>query len=143
MIRGDVNHIRIGKRVNVQDGVICHVQIALAALIIEDSVSIGHAAVLHGCTLKAGCLVGIGARVLDHAVVESESLIAAGSVMREGTIVPSGELWTGIPAVKKRDLRPEERKALWDTADRYVTYRLHYMGEGGDIPEDILPRRKT
>jgi carbonic anhydrase/acetyltransferase-like protein (isoleucine patch superfamily) len=127
IIRGDVNRIRIGAQVNLQDGVICHVNVADAMLTIEDQASIGHGAILHGCTLETGCLVGIGARVLDHAVVGSQSLVAAGSVVREGCRIPPGELWAGIPAVKKRDLKPEERQELLNTARHYVEYRLHYM----------------
>ena len=80
VVRGDVNWIRIGSQVNLQDGVICHVTIAKAPLLIEDQTSVGHAAVVHGCTLKRGCLIGIGARVLDLAVVGEQSLVAAGSV---------------------------------------------------------------
>lgn len=71
VVRGDVNRIRVGQRVNLQDGVICHVNVGDAALVIEDDVTVGHAAVLHGCTLGKGCLVGIGARILDHVVVGS------------------------------------------------------------------------
>lgn len=142
VIRGDVNVVRIGSRVNIQDGAICHVEIANAALTLEDSVSVGHAAVLHGCTLRKACLIGIGARVLNHAEIGSESLIAAGSVVREGTIVPPGELWAGIPASKKRDLKPEERQALYNTADRYTIYRLHYMGQEVDIPAGLLPQKR-
>ena len=142
VIRGEVNTVRIGSRVNLQDGVICHVEIANAVLTLEDSVSVGHAAVLHGCTLRKGCLVGIGARVLNYAEIGTESLIAAGSVVREGTIVPPGELWAGIPASKKRDLKPEERQALYNTADRYAIYRLHYMGQDVEIPPELLPRKK-
>jgi len=127
VIRGDVNKIRIGNQVNLQDGVICHVNVDDAMLTIEDQVSIGHGAILHGCTLESGCLVGIGARILDHAVVGSRSLVAAGSVVREGCRIPPGELWAGIPAVKKRDLKPEELQQLLNTALHYVEYRLHYM----------------
>jgi len=140
IIRGDVNTIRIGEGVNIQDGVICHVLNDTAPLEIGDRVSIGHGAILHGCTLKTGCLVGIGAIVLDHAVIGEGSLIAAGSLVRERQIVPPGELWAGIPAVKKRDLTEEDRKILLDTAERYITYRLHYMGSDIKIPEDLLPR---
>ena len=143
VLRGDVNRIRIGCRVNIQDGVICHVEIATAALTIQDSVSVGHAAVLHGCTLQQGSLIGIGARVLNHAVIGTESLIAAGSVVREGTLVPPGELWAGIPAVKKRELNLEERKALYHTAERYAIYRLHYMGQDVDVPEHLLPKQRS
>jgi gamma-carbonic anhydrase len=127
VVRGDVNFIRIGRKVNLQDGVICHVNVADAALIIEDLVSVGHGAILHGCKLERGCLVGIGARILDHVVIGSQSLIGAGSVVREGTHVPAGELWAGIPAMKKRDLKPEEKLELLTIAEHYVQYRTHYM----------------
>ena len=140
IVRGDVNTIRIGRGVNIQDGVICHVTIAKAPLVIEDYVSIAHGAIVHGCMLKRGCLIGIGAKVLDKAVVGEESLIAAGSVVREGQVIPPGELWAGIPAKKKRDLTADERKSLLDTAERYVLYRLKYMGSEVDIPQDLLPR---
>jgi gamma-carbonic anhydrase len=127
VVRGDVNTIRIGKRVNIQDGVICHVSFDFATLVIADNVTIGHGAILHGCKLEAGCLIGIGARVLDNATIGTGSLIAAGSVVREGAIVPPGELWAGIPAVKKRTLSATDIQGLLDTAEHYVRYRLHYM----------------
>jgi gamma-carbonic anhydrase len=127
VIRGDVNSIRIGRRVNIQDGVICHVNYADASLMIEDEVSIGHSAMLHGCKLERGCLIGIGARVLDGAVVGSMSLVAAGSVVREGARIAQGELWAGTPAIKKRDLSEQQKQELISTADHYVQYRLHYM----------------
>ncbi len=139
VVRGDVNQIRIGNRVNLQDGVICHVNSDDAMLTIEDQVSVGHGAILHGCKLEAGCLVGIGARVLDHAVVGSQSLIAAGAVVREGTIVPPGELWAGIPAIKKRDLRLEEKQELINTAQHYVVYRLHYMNADSRLIQHAPP----
>jgi carbonic anhydrase/acetyltransferase-like protein (isoleucine patch superfamily) len=126
IVRGDVNSIRIGKRVNIQDGVICH-ENSNDTLIIEDNVSVGHGAIIHGCKLEAGCLVGIGARILDRAVIGSGSLIAAGSVVKEGTIVPPGELWAGIPAVKKKTFSTADIQGLLDIADHYVHYRLHYM----------------
>lgn len=140
VIRGDVNWIRIGAKVNLQDGVICHVTIARAPLTIENLVSVGHAAVVHGCTLKRGCLIGIGARVLDHAVVGEQSLVAAGSVVLEETVIPPGELWAGVPAKKKRELSPEEQQGLLDTAERYVQYRLHYQGLEAEIPSAWLPK---
>jgi gamma-carbonic anhydrase len=127
VLRGDVNIIRIGKRVNIQDGTIGHVNVDNASLIIEDDVTIGHSVMVHGCRLEHGCLIGIGARVLDHAVVGSYSLVAAGSVVREGCKIPAGELWAGIPAVKKRDLSEQEKQGLIDSATHYVEYRLHYM----------------
>lgn len=139
IVRGDVNRIRVGCRVNLQDGVICHVNVGDAALIIEDDVTVGHAAVLHGCTLERGCLVGIGARVLDHAVIGSFSLVAAGSVVREGARIPSGELWAGIPAVKKRDLSEAEKQELLHSAAHYAEYRLQYMGASERLLEHLPP----
>jgi gamma-carbonic anhydrase len=126
IVRGDVNAISIGNRVNIQDGVICHVNVN-DMLILEDNVTVAHGAIIHGCKLESGCLVGIGARVLDGAVVGSGSLIAAGSVVKEGAAIPAGELWAGIPAVRKRALSAEEIQGLLDTAEHYVQYRLHYM----------------
>ena len=143
VVRGDVNWVRIGAQVNLQDGVICHVTINRAPLTIEDCVSVGHGAIVHGCTLRRGCLVGIGARVLALDVVGEESLIAAGSVVLESTIVPPGELWAGIPAKKKRDLSPEERLGLLSTAARYVQYRLHYQGQDAPIRDEWLPKGET
>ena len=140
VVRGDVNWIRIGAQVNLQDGVICHVTIAKAPLLIEDRVSVGHAAVVHGCTLKRGCLIGIGTRVLDLAIVGEQSLVAGGSVVLENTIIPCGELWAGVPAKKKRDLSSEEQQGLLDTAARYVQYRLHYLGQDAEIPAEWLPK---
>jgi carbonic anhydrase/acetyltransferase-like protein (isoleucine patch superfamily) len=128
VLRGDINRIRIGRRTNIQDGAVCHVNFGDAALEIGDDVSVGHGAVLHGCTLESGCLVGIGARVLDGAVVGRQSLVAAGSVVREGTRIPAGELWAGAPAVKKRDLSEEEKKGLLENAAHYVEISRHYAG---------------
>jgi carbonic anhydrase/acetyltransferase-like protein (isoleucine patch superfamily) len=130
VLRGDINCIRIGCRTNLQDGVVCHVNFGDAALEIGDDVSVGHGAVLHGCVLESGCLVGIGARVLDRAVVGRQSLVAAGSVVREGTKIPSGELWAGAPAVKKRDLSPEEKQGLLENAAEYVELSRNYAGRG-------------
>lgn len=142
VVRGDVNSIRIGSRVNLQDGVICHVTISKAPLTIEDNASIGHGAVVHGCTVKEGSLIGIGARVLDLAIVGEQSLVAAGSVVLENTVIPPGELWAGVPAIKKRELSLVEKQGLLDTASRYVQYRLHYLGHEAEIPMNWLPKQK-
>lgn len=143
IVRGDVNTIRIGSKVNLQDGVICHVTIARAPLEMQDSVSVAHGAILHGCTLETGCLIGIGARVLDRAVIGRGSMIAAGAVVKEQAVVPPGELWAGVPAKKKRDLTPEEIRSFLDTAERYVRYKQHYQGKEAEIPEQWLPAEKT
>src|SRR5580698_11457703 len=98
VVRGDVNSIRIGNKVNIQDGAIIHCTFEKAATVIGDCVSIGHCAVVHGCTLEENVLIGMGAIVMDHAVVKKNSLVAAGSVVLENTIIESGCVYAGVPA---------------------------------------------
>lgn len=107
-VRGDVHEIRIGARSNVQDGTVIHVSKGKFGTYIGDDVLIGHGCVIHACTLKSGCFVGMGATVLDGVVVESGAMIAAGATVTPGKRVPRGELWAGAPARKFRDLTPEE-----------------------------------
>jgi len=126
VIRGDVHYIRIGKRVNIQDLCMLHVTNGKYALNIEDEVSLAHSAVVHGCTLKKGCLVGMGAKVLDNAVVGEGSLIAAGAVIRENSIVPPGVLMAGVPAKIVRELSPAEIERVSSTAGNYVKYVKQY-----------------
>ncbi len=126
VIRGDVNYIRIGKRVNVQDMTMIHVTHDTCPTILEDNVSIGHLAAIHGCTLKKGCLIGIGAKVLDGAVVGEECLVAAGAVVRENFIVPPRVLIAGVPGKIIRDLTPEEIKRVTDTTTNYMKYVSEY-----------------
>jgi carbonic anhydrase/acetyltransferase-like protein (isoleucine patch superfamily) len=126
VIRGDVHSIRIGDQTNIQDGAIIHATYQKASTRIGAFVSIGHQAMIHGCTLHDHVLVGMGAIILDHAVVESYCLIAAGSVVLEGTVCESGHLYAGVPARKIKPLT-EEQKALIDrTADQYVAYASWY-----------------
>ncbi len=98
VVRGDVNSIRIGHRVNIQDGAVLHCTYERAALSIGDDVSIGHNAIVHGCTIHDKVLVGMGAIVMDQVVVGSGSVIAAGAVVTQGTVVEPGSLMAGIPA---------------------------------------------
>lgn len=126
VIRGDVNYIRIGKRVNVQDMTMIHVTHDTCPTILEDNVSIGHLAAIHGCTLKKGCLIGIGAKVLDGAVVGEECLVAAGAVVRENFTVPPRVLIAGVPGKIIRDLTPEEIKRVTDTTTNYMKYVSEY-----------------
>jgi carbonic anhydrase/acetyltransferase-like protein (isoleucine patch superfamily) len=107
VVRGDVNSIRFGNKVNVQDGAIVHCTYQKAATSIGNNVSIGHNAIVHGCTLEDNVLVGMGAVVMDGVHVGANSLIAAGSVVLENTKIESGSLWAGVPAKKVRDLNPE------------------------------------
>ncbi len=104
VVRGDVNAIRMGNRVNIQDGAIIHCTYQKAATTIGNNVSIGHRAIVHGCTIHDNVLIGMGAIVMDHCVIESGSLIAAGAVVTEGTLVKAGSLYAGVPAKKIKDV---------------------------------------
>jgi carbonic anhydrase/acetyltransferase-like protein (isoleucine patch superfamily) len=107
VVRGDVNFIRIGNEVNIQDGAVIHGTYQKHGTTIGNQVSIGHGALVHGCTLHDRVLVGMGAIVMDRCVVESGSIIAAGAVLTEGTHVPAGSVFAGVPAKKVKDITPE------------------------------------
>src|ERR1700750_727307 len=100
VVRGDVNSVRIGNKVNVQDGVIIHCTYQKAKTVIGNNVSIGHNAIVHGCTIQDNVLIGMGSIIMDNAVVHSNSIIAAGAVVLEGTICEAGSIYAGIPAKK-------------------------------------------
>src|SRR5262245_48388511 len=127
VIRGDVHQIRIGSRSNVQDGTVVHVMKDTHATTIGNDVTIGHAAVVHGCTIEDRCMIGIGANLLNGAVVGSDSIVAAGSLLVEGMQVPPRSLVMGSPAKVKRPLTDAEVAEIQMYADRYVKYRLDYM----------------
>jgi carbonic anhydrase/acetyltransferase-like protein (isoleucine patch superfamily) len=107
VIRGDVNSIRIGDRVNVQDGAVIHATYQKTKAIIGNDVSIGHNAIVHGCTVHDHVLVGMGAIVMDNAVVHSNTIIAAGAVVLEGTVCLGGSIYAGVPAKKVKELPAE------------------------------------
>ncbi|MBL8010212.1 MAG: gamma carbonic anhydrase family protein [Flavobacteriales bacterium] len=107
VVRGDVNAIRIGHRVNMQDGAVLHCTYERAALTIGDDVSIGHRAIVHGCTVHDKVLIGMGAIVMDHAVIGSGSVIAAGAVVTQGTVVEPCSLMAGVPARRIGPVSPE------------------------------------
>lgn len=107
VVRGDVHSIRIGHKVNIQDGAIIHCTYQKAATTIGNNVSIGHRAIVHGCTVEDNVLIGMGAIVMDHALVQSNCLIAAGAVVTENTICESGFIYAGVPAKKIKALSPE------------------------------------
>lgn len=119
VIRGDVHYVRIGAGTNVQDGTVIHVTHDETPAVIGRDVTIGHAAIVHGCTLEDVCLVGMGATVLDGAVVRSESMVAAGALVPPGFEVPTGTLVAGVPARVKRELTDDERRGLHDSAAHY------------------------
>lgn len=127
VIRGDVNSIRIGNRVNIQDNTMIHCTYERAATYIGDNVSIGHNAIVHGCTIEDEVLIGMGAIVMDHAVVESGSLIAAGSVVLENTRVESGSVYAGTPAKKVKDIDENLMKGeVQRIAQNYLKYSEWY-----------------
>lgn len=130
VVRGDVNSIRMGNRVNVQDNAVIHCTYQKAATTIGNNVSIGHNAIVHGCTLEDNVVVGMGAIVMDHAVVKSNSLIAAGSVVLENTIVESGCIYAGVPAKKVKELSAEHFEQInLRIANNYVMYANWFTEE--------------
>src|SRR5207342_2364634 len=131
VIRGDVNRIRIGRRSNVQDGTVVHVMKDTHATLVGDNVTIGHAAVIHGCTIEDQCLIGMGAIVLNGSHVGVGSIVAAGALLVEGQKVPPRSLVMGSPGKVKRLLTQAEVADIQKYADRYVGYRLDYMGDSG------------
>lgn len=122
VIRGDVHYIKIGNNTNIQDGTVIHATYLKAPTNIGNSVSIGHNALVHGCTLHDHTLVGMGAIVMDHAVVNEFVIIAAGAVVLENTICESGYLYAGIPAKKIKPLTDEQRAMLKQLPQNYIMY---------------------
>jgi len=122
VIRGDVHYIKIGDNTNIQDGAVIHATYLKAATNIGCNVSIGHNALVHGCTLHDHTLVGMGAIVMDHAVVNEFVIIAAGAVVLENTICESGYLYAGIPAKKIKPLTDEQKAMLKQLPNNYIMY---------------------
>ena len=123
VIRGDVNSINIGNRVNIQDGAIIHGTYEQSATKIGNDVSIGHNAIIHGCTIKDSVLVGMGSIIMDDSVIESNSIIAAGSVLPKNTIVPPGSVFAGVPAKKIKEIDQDlQKKEIERIAKNYLTY---------------------
>tara|TARA_B100000767_G_scaffold44272_2_gene38466 strand:- start:75 stop:608 length:534 start_codon:yes stop_codon:yes gene_type:complete len=122
IVRGDVSPISIGKRVNIQDGAVIHGTLNKSETSIEDDASIGHNAIVHGAHIEKGALIGMGAVVLDGARIGRGSVVAAGAVVLENTVIPPGTLWAGVPAKERGLVKDSLRKALADTAKRYVDY---------------------
>ena len=126
-MRGDVDVIRIGKRTNIQDGTIIHVTRKVSGTYIGDGVTVGHAAILHACTIHDNAFIGMGAIVMDEVVVESGAMVAAGAVVTPRKRIPSGQLWGGNPAKYMRDLRQDELDFFPVSADNYVRLAKEYM----------------
>jgi len=123
VVRGDVNSIRIGNKVNVQDGAVIHATYKRTKAIIGNNVSIGHNAIVHGCTVKDNVLIGMGAIIMDNAVIGSNSIIAAGAVVLEGTNVECGSIYAGMPAKKVKDISEDLISGeINRIANNYVMY---------------------
>ena len=130
-IRGDVNFIRIGSRTNVQDNCAIHVHHERWSTVIAEEVTIGHGAIVHGCTIHRGALIGMGSRVLDGAVVGDLALVGAGALVPEGMHVPPRTLVVGVPARVKRPLTDEELARLDQSWRNYVDYKEKYLNAEG------------
>lgn len=123
VIRGDVNSIRMGNKVNVQDGACIHCTYERTKTVIGNNVSIGHNAIVHGCTVEDNVLIGMGAIVMDNCRIGSNSIIAAGAVLLEGTEVPPGSIYAGVPAKKVKDISQELLKGEVERiANNYIMY---------------------
>jgi len=126
IVRGDVNYIRIGARTNIQDGTIIHVSSKTHSTVLEEEITVGHRVTLHGCHVERGCLIGIGAILLDGVRVGRNSLVGAGSLLTPGTQIPPGSLVLGSPAKVKRMLNEDELAGLERSWRNYVELKKHY-----------------
>jgi carbonic anhydrase/acetyltransferase-like protein (isoleucine patch superfamily) len=131
VIRGDVNAIRIGRGTNIQDGSVIHANSRGTHVLLEEFVTVGHGARLHGCHVKSHCLVGIGAIVLDGAVLEEECLVAAGSLVTPGTKAPKGSVLMGAPATVRRAVGAEDLDLIRRSAQNYIRLRAEYKATQG------------
>jgi carbonic anhydrase/acetyltransferase-like protein (isoleucine patch superfamily) len=132
VIRGDVNFIRMGNKVNVQDGAVIHCTYLKTATHIGNNVSIGHNAIVHGCVIEDNVLIGMGAIVMDNAKIGSNSIIAAGAVVLENTIVEAGSIYAGVPAKKVKNISQELISGeIERIANNYLMYASWYDGQDG------------
>ncbi len=123
VVRGDVNSIRIGNKVNIQDGSVLHCLYQRSVIEIGDNVSIGHNAVIHGAKIRNNVLIGMGSVILDNAIIGENSIIAAGSVILTGTIVEPGSIYAGVPAKRVKDVDPLQTAEMINRiADDYIMY---------------------
>jgi carbonic anhydrase/acetyltransferase-like protein (isoleucine patch superfamily) len=131
VLRGDVHSIRVGANSNVQDCAVLHGQRNLYSVVVGDWVTIGHNATVHGCVVEDECLIGIGARVLNDCRIGTGSIIAAGAVVPEHTVVPPRTLWAGVPAKMRRELSDKDRALILEYAQNYLDYTGFYLAETG------------
>lgn len=133
VVRGDVHYIKIGNKVNIQDGAVIHCTYQQAPVNIGDNVSIGHNAIVHGCTVESNVLIGMGAIVMDGAVIKSNSIVAAGAIVLQNTVVEPGTIFAGVPARKVKDISQEQfAELVTKIADNYVMYSSWYQPTEGE-----------
>ncbi len=132
ILRGDVNSIRIGNNVNIQDGVVLHTLYQKSQVIIDDNVSVGHNAIIHGAIVHSNVLVGMGATILDNAEIGENSIIAANALVLANTKVEPNSVYAGVPAKKVKDVSPEQlENIIKRTANNYHMYSTWFKDEGG------------
>lgn len=130
VLRGDVNPIRIGNKVNIQDGSTLHTLYKKSVVEIADNVSVGHNVVVHGAKIEPNCLIGIGSIILDHAVIGENSIIAAGSVVLQNTVVEPGSIYGGVPAKRIKSVNQKQtEEMIKGIADNYLFYAGWYSGD--------------
>lgn len=129
VVRGDVNSIRIGACSNVQDCAVLHGQRNLYPVIVGDWVTIGHNATVHGCVVEDATLIGMGVTILNDCRIGEGSIIAAGAVLPEHTVVPPRTLWAGVPGKQRRELSDQDRKLILEYAQNYLDYTKIYLAE--------------
>jgi carbonic anhydrase/acetyltransferase-like protein (isoleucine patch superfamily) len=130
VIRGDVNFISIGNKVNIQDGAVIHCTYQKHPTFIGNNVSIGHNAIVHGCTIKDNVLIGMGAIVMDNCVIERNAIVAAGPVITQNTVVESGTIWAGVPAKKVKDINQSDFAGeIERISNNYVMYSNWFKEE--------------
>ncbi len=135
--RGDVNFIRIGKRTNIQDGSVLHVMKDTNPLILGDDVTVGHAVMLHGCTIESRCLIGMRCTILNGAVIGSNCIIAAGTLITERRVIPAGSLVMGSPGKVRRELSVEDIESIAMYSGRYAKYKEIYRTEAMERGENV------
>jgi carbonic anhydrase/acetyltransferase-like protein (isoleucine patch superfamily) len=143
VVRGDVHSIVIGDDSNIQDGAVIHATYQKAKTVIGKNVTVGHSAIIHGCTLEDFCLVGMGAKVLDLAVVQSDVIVAAGALVLEKSVLESGWLYAGVPAKPVKRLSSEQITGIRKYADHYIMYSQWFRETEGQYeltgPHPLLP----
>lgn len=122
VIRGNVNSITIGNKVNIQDGAVIHCTYQKTKTVIGNGCSIGHNAIVHGCTLEDHVLIGMGAIIMDHVIVQKNTMVAAGALVLENTLLESGFIYAGIPAKKIKPVTSEQEILLLELPERYIMY---------------------